>query len=246
MAQNRPIKEEVFEMLHQRVIAGEYAAGQWLRQEDIAGQMNVSMTPVREALDLLVSAGLAERVPYRGVRVRELSHAEIAEAYGLRLLLESTAARAAATRITAEQVQDLSRIVDVLQSQVTLNDMSRARQLSREFHLSIVKAAGDNLLVKSYSLVVNSFPDWMLYEAMFRHPELLAASLAEELGEHRAIVHALATRDAEAAAQKTIRHILHMGRDLEQLLGIPAEQLREKERMAMPLLNERPGGNHLA
>jgi DNA-binding GntR family transcriptional regulator len=243
MAQNRPIKEEVFEMLHRRVIAGEYAGGQWLRQEEIASQMNVSMTPVREALDLLVSAGLAERVPYRGVRVRELSQDEITEAYGLRLLLESVAARAAATRITQAQVQDLSRIVDDLESHVTLNDMSHARQLSREFHLSIVRATGDALLVKSYSLVVNSFPDWMLYEAMFRHPELLAASLAEEQSDHRAIVFALTNKDAEAAVQKTIRHILHMGRDMEQLLGIPAEKLREKERMVMPLLNERQHGN---
>ncbi len=244
-AQQKPIKNKVFEMLHQRIIAGEYAAGQWLRQEDIASQMGVSMTPVREALDLLVSAGLAERVPYRGVRVRELSHTEITEAYGLRLLLESAAARAAATHITPEQVQALSGIVDELQSHVTLNEMSRARQLSREFHLAIVQASGNSLLVKSYSVVINSFPDWMLYEAMFRHPELLAASLAEEQGEHRAIVNALANHDAEAAAHKAMQHILHMGRDMERLLGIPGEKLREKERWVMPLLNERLADNPL-
>jgi DNA-binding GntR family transcriptional regulator len=244
--QHRPIKEEVFEILHQRIIAGEYAAGQWLRQEDIANRIGVSMTPVREALDLLVSAGLAERVPYRGVRVRELSHEEITEAYGMRLLLECAAARAAATRITPEQVQALTGIVEELQNQVTLNDMSRARQLSREFHLSIVRTAGDTLLTKSYGVVVNSFPDWMLYEAMFRHPELLAASLAEEQKEHRAIVTALANGDADAAAQEAMQHILHMGSDMEQLLGIPGEKLRAKERWVMPLLNGRPAGDTVA
>ena len=58
--------------------------------------MGVSMTPVREALDLLVSTGLAERVPYRGVRVREMSAKDIADAYGLRLILEALTAREAA------------------------------------------------------------------------------------------------------------------------------------------------------
>ena len=69
----KPLKEEVFEILHGRIIAGQYSAGEWLRQEEISSQLGVSMTPVREALDLLVSSGLAERVPYRGVRILEPS-----------------------------------------------------------------------------------------------------------------------------------------------------------------------------
>lgn len=239
-AQQRPIKETVFEALHQRIIAGEYAAGQWLRQEDIAGQMGVSMTPVREALDLLVSAGLAERVPYRGVRVLNPSTEEIVEAYGMRLLLEAAAARAAAACITRDQIKALSRIVDAMQSQVSLNDMSHARQLSRKFHSSIVQASADSLLIKLYGVVANAFPDWLLYEAMFRHPELLEASLAQEQAEHRAIVEALASGDAEQAGLQTRRHILHMGRDLETLLGIPGEQLREKERLAASM-HDSPG-----
>jgi len=67
---HKPLKEEIYDALHRQIIAGKYGPGDWLRQEDIATLMCVSMTPVREALDLLVSTGLAERVPYRGVRVR--------------------------------------------------------------------------------------------------------------------------------------------------------------------------------
>ena len=86
--QKRPLKEEIFDALNEKIISGKYKPGQWLRQEEIATQLGVSMTPVREALDLLVSAGMAERVPYRGVRVREMSPKDVAEAYGLRLILE--------------------------------------------------------------------------------------------------------------------------------------------------------------
>ncbi|MGZ6316095.1 MAG: GntR family transcriptional regulator, partial [Anaerolineales bacterium] len=80
----KPLKEEVFDVLHGRIIAGQYSAGEWLRQEEISSLLGVSMTPVREALDLLVSAGLAERVPYRGVRILEPSPKEILNSYGLR------------------------------------------------------------------------------------------------------------------------------------------------------------------
>ena len=90
--------------MHEKIISGTYKPGDWLRQDDIATQLGVSMTPVREALDLLVSSGLAERVPYRGVRVREMSTRDVVEAYGLRLILEVVIAQEAARNITPEQV----------------------------------------------------------------------------------------------------------------------------------------------
>jgi DNA-binding GntR family transcriptional regulator len=109
--QRRSLKEEIFDVLHDKIIAGQVGPGEWLRQEDIATQLGVSMTPVREALDLLVSVGLAERVPYRGVRVPQLTTEEIAEAYAMRLLLE--AAGRAQRRFKREQAQvdELKRIL---------------------------------------------------------------------------------------------------------------------------------------
>ena len=112
LIQKRPLKEDIFDVLHEKIIAGIYKPGDWLRQDDIATQLGVSMTPVREALDLLVSAGLAERVPYRGVRVREMSTKDVVEAYGLRLFLEAVIAREAARNITREQVAALERTLE--------------------------------------------------------------------------------------------------------------------------------------
>ena len=236
--QHKPLKEEIFEALHKQIIAGKYLPGDWLRQEEIANQMGVSMTPVREGLDLLVAAGLAERVHYRGVRVPEMSPNDIVEAYGLRLMLEAIAARGAAVHITREQVSALSGTQDELKNQVTLNEMSHARQLSRDFHRNIVAAAGNSLLSKLYDIVANAFPDWMLYEAMFHHPERLAGSLADDENEHRAILEALAEGKPDTAAQKAVEHIIHLGKLLEELLDIPSELLREKERQVLHLIKQ--------
>jgi DNA-binding GntR family transcriptional regulator len=231
---HKPLKEEIYEVLHAQIIAGTYVPGEWLRQEEISSRMGVSMTPVREALDLLAAAGLAERVPYRGVRVVDLSSREIVEAYGKRLLLEGLAARMAAIRITPAEIQRLTRLVNEMQQCVGLKDMSDLRQLSRQFHLSVVKAADDGLLVRLYGIVANSFPDWMLYEAMFHHPELLTSSLAEEQSEHRALLQSLIDHDGPQAANISTSHVLHLGKHLESLLGVPGADLREQEEGIIP------------
>src|SRR5512133_1488925 len=135
--QKRPLKEDIFDVLHEKIISGIYKPGDWLRQDDIATQLGVSMTPVREALDLLVSAGLAERVPYRGVRVREMSTKDVVEAYGLRLFLEAVIAQEAARNITSEQIAGLERTLEQMKKHETLKDVSSERQSSRQFHTAV-------------------------------------------------------------------------------------------------------------
>jgi DNA-binding GntR family transcriptional regulator len=238
LLQKRPLKEDIFDVLHEKIISGTYKPGDWLRQDDIATQLGVSMTPVREGLDLLVSAGLAERVPYRGVRVREMSTKDVVEAYGLRLVLEAIIAQEAARNITDEQVQNLESMLDEMKTHDTLKEMSDERKLSREFHAAIAAASKNELLFKLYEMVANAFPDWLLYEALFRNPDLLADSITNTLNEHIAIVQALKKRDGNKAAQKSIEHVLDSGKWLEEYLGIPAKLLHEKEEQVSFLMKK--------
>jgi DNA-binding GntR family transcriptional regulator len=236
--QKRPLKQDIFDVLHEKIISGAYKPGDWLRQDDIATQLGVSMTPVREALDLLVSAGLAERVPYRGVRVREMSTKDVVEAYGLRMVLEAVIAQEAARNITPEQVNALETILEKMKKHETLQDVSSERQSSREFHTTVAEATRNELLIKLYAIVTNAFPDWLLYEALFRYPELLADSMLSTYHEHVAIVDALEKRDGELAMRKSIEHLMESGKWLAEYLAIPAELIREKEEQVSPLLKK--------
>jgi DNA-binding GntR family transcriptional regulator len=238
LIQKRPLKEDIFDVLHEKIISGIYKPGDWLRQEDIATQLGVSMTPVREGLDLLVSAGLAERVPYRGVRVRAMSTRDVVEAYGLRLFLEALIAQEAAKNITREQIADLERMLAEMKKHDTLKEVSSERKSSREFHSAIAEATKNDLLIKLYEVVSNAFPDWLLYEALFRHPELIAESMSSTYEEHVAIVEALKKGDADRAAWKSIEHVMESGKWLEEYLNIPAELLREKEEQVSPLMKK--------
>lgn len=236
---HRPLKDGIFEYLHTRIINGSFAPGEWLRQEEIASRLGVSMTPVREALDLLVSSGLAERVPYRGVRVLQLSPEEIADAYSLRLLLEVAAARAAAVNRKQMEADRLVQIVEEMRPLITLNDMSIQRQMNREFHLTLVRASGNVLLAKLYEMVSNKFPDWMLYEYMFHHPELLQSSLDKEYAEHKTIAEAIIIRQPDLAAQQVALHIKNRSRELVTFLGIPEKLLDSKVQQLSPLITDR-------
>lgn len=238
LIQKRPLKEDIFDVLHEKIISGTYKPGDWLRQDDIATQLGVSMTPVREALDLLVSAGLAERVPYRGVRVREMNTKDVVEAYGLRLFLEAMIAQEAAKHITPEQVTGLERTLSEMKKHESLKDVSTERKSSREFHSAIADATKNDLLIKMYAVVSNAFPDWLLYEALFRYPEILADSMNSTYKEHVAIVNALKKGDAEKAMQVSIEHVMESGKWLEEYLDIPAGLLREKEEQVLPLMKK--------
>ena len=236
--QKRPLKEDIFDVLHEKIISGKYKPGDWLRQEDIATQLGVSMTPVREGLDLLVSAGLVERVPYRGVRVREMSIKDVVEAYGLRLILEAIIAQEAAKNITPERVAHLQKMLNEMKKHNTLKEVPSERKSSREFHSTIAEATKNDLLIKLYAMVSNAFPDWLLYEALFRYPELIADSLASTYQEHVAIVDALKRGDATQAVQRSIAHVMESGKWLEEYLDIPAELLREKEEQVLFLMKK--------
>lgn len=232
----RSLTDEVYDYLYEKIIAGKYTTGDWLRQDDISIQLGVSQTPVREALDRLVTSGLAERVPFRGVRVPKLESKEIIDAFFLRLVLENFAVRLASINIQPEQILALSEIVDKTETMISLDDMSALRQLNKEFHTRIVEAAGSTLLNKLYEMATNSFPDWMLYEYLFRHPELLQTSLKREYQEHKAIVEALSRNDPHSASESVLQHIKNLGDELEVYLDISGKSIQEIENLIEPMI----------
>jgi DNA-binding GntR family transcriptional regulator len=226
----------VFDSLHESVLSGEYSAGEWLRQEEISRRLGVSMTPVREALDLLVSAGVAERVAYRGVRVVRPSEPDILDSYELRLLLEGAAAMSAAKSSTPAQISGLKQILEEEAGLLGLGQIPRQRSVSRALHTGIVEASNNPLLLQIYNEVLKSFPDWMLYEQLYRHPEQLENSFRHEHHEHELIVSAIGDRNGPVAAFAAVDHILRRGRELETHLGISREALAAREESVTHML----------
>src|SRR5918994_7649165 len=97
------------EVIREAIIDGRLAPGQRLKEEELARELGMSRTPVREALLMLQSEGLVESIPRRGATVRSYAVGDLDDVYQLRALLEGYAARRAAGRISADDVVRLEQ-----------------------------------------------------------------------------------------------------------------------------------------
>jgi DNA-binding GntR family transcriptional regulator len=226
---HRPLDDLVFERLRDSIIDGRLKRGQWLRQETLAQELTVSQMPVREALKRLVAEGLAERIPYKGVKVVEFSPEDIVDICTARLVLEGLAVRFATPFITPETLEQLKGNVREAEGYTGQDQMAKRRELNAEFHLSICRASGRQYLVRLLEAVWSWFPSVMLYEGMFRQEELLPDRLERERREHWAILGALERHDAEQAEEEIRRHIQNLSQELTEVLGIPKEVVEALE-----------------
>jgi DNA-binding GntR family transcriptional regulator len=239
--EKKSLRDEVFELLHRRIVSGEYPLGEWLRQEEIANELDVSPTPVREALDQLVAEGLAERIPYRGVRVPELTEEEIADAYVLRLLLEVAAVRLSSYNISQEQANLLQAVLRKTERLLESDDVSAYQHLNRQLHRAIVAASGNRLLSRLYELVINRFPDWMMYRGLVEQPELRRSALGRDFEEHQVLIELITSHEADAASRQAMKHMHGVGEELVTWTGVSANLLRERERQILALLPDHNG-----
>jgi DNA-binding GntR family transcriptional regulator len=226
---HRSLADSVVESLRAAVIDGRLEAGQWLRQEALAQELGVSQMPVREALRRLVADGLAERIPYKGVKVVEFTPEDIVDICTNRLVLEGLAVRLATRLITAEELERLQENLREAEAYTTQDKIGRRRRLNAEFHQSICRASGRRYLVRLIESLWKWFPSVILYEGMLRQKELLPARLERETREHWLILEALERRDAQLAEAQTRGHIQNLSQELTEVLGIPKEVVEPLE-----------------
>jgi DNA-binding GntR family transcriptional regulator len=204
----------VADRLRTEILEGRRSPGDWLRQESVAREEGVSQTPVREALKQLVSEGLLEHVPYRGIRVVTLSVEDAEDLYASRAVLEPMAARHAADEITAEELKELASLHERMLSCEIPARLKEYRDLNRRFHEAIISASRRPFLTRTLGHLWSAFPT-MLWSNV---PGIAATSLPEredpDAAEHAEIVAALAAHDADRAAAAVKAHVEEAGRTL--------------------------------
>jgi DNA-binding GntR family transcriptional regulator len=234
LAERKPLGDIVFDAICDEIVSGRIGAGTWLRQEEISDELGVSHTPVRQALERIIAEGLAERVPYKGVRVSKLSHENIAEIYALRMLLEPFVNRAAAIHLSDIELNRLSEINAQIELLTEQDQMSERRDLNRRFHMVINKACPNELLRRLYEIVLNKTPIWMTYEGMFRQSGRAQDRLKIDVNEHEALLNAFKARDPDLAESETLKCFDQTVLDIADLFKIPLELLKKKIQEVTP------------
>lgn len=189
-----------YERIRSMVIAGEIPPGARLGQVELAEQLGISRTPVREALRRLTGEGLAEFVPNRGFRAASPSLDDVLRRLEVRSLLEPGIARLAAARRSHD---DLLSLQDAIVREEAATTRVAAHDASRDFHLLLAAATGNPDLVAMLGSLWIVEIGRRLLAARATSADWRAADVAE----HRAILAAVGGQDGERAAQLMAAHI---------------------------------------
>ncbi|NKJ50051.1 phosphonate utilization associated transcriptional regulator [Burkholderia sp. SG-MS1] len=188
--------------IERHIVEGMLAPGDKLNEADWATRLRVSRGPVREAYRALEQAGLVRTEKNRGVFVRTVSLAEAGEIYAVRAVLEEAACRMLAASIDAGQLAVLRDCFDAMRAAADACDHDAYTRANMAFHDALVAASGNRKLYETYRRLVSE-SSLIRRAALAMHADAMERSLAE----HRAILTALASRDAEHAATLMRAHV---------------------------------------
>ncbi|ASL45750.1 HTH-type transcriptional repressor RspR [Burkholderia sp. AD24] len=188
--------------IERHIVEGALTPGDKLNEADWAARLQVSRGPVREAFRALEQAGLVRTEKNRGVFVRTVSLAEADEIYAVRAVLEEAACRMLAVRIDARMLAVLRDWLDAMRAALDTQDHDAYARANVGFHDGLVAASGNLKLYETYRRLVSEL-------SLFRRAalEVHASAMERSLAEHRAILTALASRDAEQAAALMRAHV---------------------------------------
>lgn len=193
------LREQVKELLLERILRGDLKAGDRLVETRIAQELGTSQAPVREALRDLELLGLVESEAFRGSRVREFSDDELLAVFPVRAVLEELAAKLAARRLGGD-VSALEREVDAMLAAAKAGDTRSQVAHDIAFHRALVEASGNPLLLKSWAALGVEVPTaFGVYWTYFDATELVEF--------HAPIVDAIRARDAARAGAEARRHV---------------------------------------
>jgi len=197
----KPLREVVFEALREAIIKGVLKPGERLMEIQLAEELGVSRTPVREAFRKLELEGFVVMVPRKGAYVAGISLKDIAAVFEVRAALEGLAAGLAAERITEEELEELERILVQMAEIIEKGDLSGFVESDTRFHDVLYQTSRNQRLIQILSTLRDEIQ-------RFRSVSLAyPGRMKEALEEHRKIVEAIAARDEDLAKKVAIEHI---------------------------------------
>lgn len=193
------LAEDVARIVRRRIFDGTYAAGTYVRLDQLAAGMGVSVTPVREALFELKAEGLLEQQPRRGFMVRPVTVRDIDDVSNVQAYLGGELAARAAAGITDAQLDELNTIQSELEAAYGADDGERAVRLNHEFHRAINVAADSPKLAQLMSQITRYAPE-SVFPTIAGWPE-------ESNRHHRRVLGALARGDQTLARTAMSEHL---------------------------------------
>jgi DNA-binding GntR family transcriptional regulator len=209
--EQRRATDEVHQALRDAILTRVFAPGQRLNVEDLAANLGVSFTPVRQALQLLAAEGLIVIQPRSGTYVATLSPRDVEETFDIRAALECLAAETAVVNATDEDLETAKSILERLAQPVRSDDdYARHAKANTELHHMIVRLSGNRRLAEMY----DGLHAHLTIARLHRAGGSWQSRLSSEHSEHEQIVDAFCRRHSQDLQIALRKHIDRAKREL--------------------------------
>ncbi|HNX92146.1 MAG TPA: GntR family transcriptional regulator [Syntrophomonas sp.] len=197
----KPLRELVLEAIREAIKNGTLQPRERLMEIQLADDLGVSRTPVREALRKLEQEGFIVMVPRKGAYVSDLSMKDVADVFEIRAALEGLAGALAAERITDEELELMERMLVEKGEAINQNDIDKLVEADTKFHEAMYMASRNERL----STIISNLREQI---QRFRLTSLSVPGRREDsLKEHRQLLESIQSRDIQLARQLAQEHI---------------------------------------
>ena len=210
------LHEEVASRLRHMVFERQLVPGQWIDELALAQEWQISRTPLREALKVLVSEGLMQLVPRQGCRVTEMSEDDADALFPVMAMLEGRCAYEAVRKATPEGIATLRRLHETLEQHAAAHDTDGYYRANHEFHSAVQALAHNRWLDRATN-------DLRKFLRLLRGRQLnWPGRIEDSINEHRALIAAMEQHDAARAERLMHDHLM------AQLAALKALRTHEK------------------
>jgi DNA-binding GntR family transcriptional regulator len=203
LPRQKQLSDQVAAYVRELIMSGQVRAGEFLRLDRLAGELGISVTPVREGLLALRGEGFVQLVPRRGFMVAPLRRQDVEDLYFVQAELAGELAARAASQVTATDLEELERLQAQLEELAGSDRLAALEEVNYRFHRAI------NLAADSAKLA------WFLSNAVRYAPRLFYGTIhgwrEASVDDHRAVIEALRTGSSRGAKAAMRAHILHAG-----------------------------------
>lgn len=195
--------ERVYFNIHNKILSGDYQAGDRLREGELATQFGVSRTPVRIALERLANDRFVEFTAHAGAIVRSCSDQEIKEIFEIRALLEPYAAHLAAENCTQTHVDQMFSLCNQMENlgKQKKPDFAAIAPLNNQFHQTMLDASGQQQLCRMAGSLIE------LNNVVRSYHEFAREDVDRSFSEHRQLTNAIADGQAQLAFSIMLAHV---------------------------------------
>lgn len=195
------LTDEIAAIVRDRILKGEYEIGEKIKENQIATELRVSRTPIREAFKLLENEGLIDYIPNRGCFAKGFTKQDVDDIYAVRAALEMLAVERAVERITDSEVTALEEEWELMEFYVRKKDSQKVLELNTAFHDIIYASTRSRFMaqvLRSYKGYIDKTRKSVFYDEAY---------LEAILNEHGEILDAIKHKDKEKAIGAVYRHL---------------------------------------